>query len=139
MRVKRLNSNKEVLIRVNKYLINWGNSGDSGLERQFRDLIYPYWKGQIILFQCPVIGTLLRIDFVNCNKRLAIEIDGPQHESYNKYMHGNRAGYLSSIKRDIFKERFCEQNNIKLLRLKQYDLDNFSPKYILETFGVNII
>lgn len=140
MRVKKLNSDKEVLLSFKKYKIDWENSGASKLERQFRDLIYPYWKNQIVLYQCFVPGSKLRLDFLNCNKRLCVEIDGKQHGTYVKFFHNNnRLNWMMAWKRDEDKQKWLEDNNIKFLALKQEDLDYFSPKYILEKFGINII
>lgn len=140
MRVIKLNSDKIVTLNTSRYSIDWENDGNSSLERQFRDLIYSYWKTQIILFQPRIPGSLLKLDFLNVNKKLAIEIDGPQHGEFNKHFHNNsRANYLSSIKRDLEKENWCERNQIKLLRLNEEDLWNFSPSYIQQKFGINIV
>ncbi|MDO8610085.1 MAG: hypothetical protein Q7R95_06025 [bacterium] len=140
MRVTRLNSQKTVLLKINKYKIDWENDGNSSLETRFRDLIYPFWKNHIVLFQLIIPSSLLKIDFLNCNKKLAVEINGPQHNSFNKFFHNNsRANYLSSIKRDLIKIKWLEDNNIQLLELQEEDLDNFSPKMIQEKYGINII
>ena len=140
MRVKKLNSSKEVLLNIKKYTIDWENDGNSSLEKQFRDLIFPFWKRSIVLFQCTIPGSLLKLDFLNCNKKLAVEINGEQHDKFNKFFHNNsRNNWLASIKRDISKQQWLEQNNIQLLELIQEDLDLFSPNYILKKYGVNII
>lgn len=140
MKVLRFNSNKEVLISTRKYLIDWENDGASKLEVGFRNLIYPYWKNSIILFQCRIPGSLLRIDFLNCNKRLAVEIDGEQHNSFNKHFHSNsRTNYEASLKRDNDKEKWLERNNIKILHLIKEDLDNFSIDYIYDKFQISLI
>ena len=140
MRVKRFNSNKEILINTKKYLINWENSGASSLETRFRDLIRPFWGNSIVLFQFRIPASLMRIDFFNINKRLAVEINGEQHDSYNEFFHKkSRLNYLSSIKRDMAKDNWCEQNKITILHLTEFDLDVFCPEYIYDKFGVNII
>lgn len=140
MRVKKFNSNKEVSLSTRKYAIDWENDGNSSLERQFRDLIYPYWRNYIVLFQLTVPGSLLKLDFLNCNKRLAIEIDGPQHDKFNKFFHNNsRITWANHMKRDLDKYKWCEENNIKVIQLIKEDLDNFSPKEIEKRFGVSII
>ena len=140
MRVFKLGSNKEVLLRINKYRLDWENDGNSSLEIRFRDLIYPYWRQYIVLFQCTIPGSLLKIDFLNCSKKIAVEINGPQHNSFNKFFHNNsRANYLSSIKRDLVKIEWLEQNKISILELEEADLDCFSPDYIFNKFGINIL
>ena len=49
MRVKKMDSEKEVLIKYRDYLIDWNKRGASKLETQFKSLIYPYWQNSIIL------------------------------------------------------------------------------------------
>lgn len=139
MRVTKLNSSKEVLLKINKYRLDWRNDGNSSLEIKFRDLIYPFWKHYIVLFQCTVPGSLLKVDFLNCSKRLAVEINGPQHNKYIRHFHRSRNGYLNSLKRDISKFKWLEDNHIQILELQGEDLDLFSVDYIFKKFGINIV
>lgn len=140
MKVTNISSGKLVNINSNKYAIDWENDGNSSLEIKFRNLIYPYWKSQIILFQPIVPGSKLKLDFLNINKKLCVEIDGSQHDKYNKYFHNNsRNNWLASLNRDRRKELWLEENNIKLLRLIEEDLNYFSPQYIKKKFNINII
>lgn len=140
MRVKKLNSDKIVSITTYKYLINWETDGNSKPERLFRDLIYKYWKNQIILFQFRIPGSLLKIDFLNVNKRLAVEIDGAQHDKFNPFFHNNSKNtFVQAMKRDIDKDEWCEDNQIKILRLNEEDLDNFSFKAIEKQFGISLV
>jgi len=140
MKVTKLSSDKIVTLKTSKYIIDWENDGNSSLEIMFRNLIYPFWKNYIVLFQPRIPGSLLKLDFMNMNKKLAVEIDGEQHGKFNLFFHNkSRANYLSSIKRDLEKEKWCERNNIQLLRLNEEDLQYFSPKYIQKKFGISLI
>lgn len=140
MTVYKLNSDKEVSINIKRYLIDWKNDGDSKLEKKFIDLIYPFWNRYIVLFQCRVPGSKLRLDILNCNKRLAIEIDGEQHQQFNKHFHANsRIVYLNSLRRDWVKEEWLAKNNIKLIRLNTEDLNNFSLKYVRDKFDISLV
>ncbi len=141
MKVYKLNSSsKLVTLNVGKYKIDWLKDGASKIEKQFRDLIYPFWKNSIVLYQPLIPGSLLRLDFLNVNKRLCVEIDGEQHNSFNKHFHANsRANYLGSIKRDLNKEKWLEDNKILLIRLDADDLNNFSPQDIFDKFNISII
>ena len=133
---------KSKLVTINewKYKIDWENDGASKIEIKFRNLIFPYWKNSIILYQPRIPGSLLRLDFLNVNKKLCVEIDGTQHGSFNKHFHNDsRNEYLASMKRDMDKEEWLQTNNIILIRLIEEDLNNFSEKYIYDKFGVNII
>lgn len=139
MKVTKFNSDKLVSINVRKYLIDWKNDGNSSLERRFRDLIYPYWRHSIVLFQPTIPGCRLKLDFLNVNKKLAVETDGVQHNKFNPFFHNNSKNvYKDAFKRDLIKYKWLEQNDIKLLVLFEEDLKLFSPKYIKEKFGIEI-
>ena len=87
----------------------------------------------------PVYGTRMKVDMINMTKRIAVEVQGAQHESFNKFFHGNsRAKYLASIKRDYEKRIWLENNNFKVLEIREEDLASLSRGYILEKFEVNI-
>lgn len=47
---------------------------------------------------------------------LAVEVDGEQHDKFNKFFHKNGKGFSESIRRDEHKTQFCELNNITLVR-----------------------
>lgn len=139
MKVTKLNSSKLVLLNSKKYLIDWNSNGASKIETQFKKLIFPYWKDKIVLEQCRIPGSLLRMDFLCVNNKLLVEINGEQHDSFNKFFHNNsRAEYLASINRDTKKKNWCESNNINVLYLNKEDLDKFSIKYIIDTYGVDL-
>ena len=128
MKVSKLNQpSKIVLLNTNKFLIDWEKDGASKIEVKFRNLIFPYWKNCIVLYQCRIPGSLLRLDFLNVNKKILVETDGKQHENFNSFFHNNsRANYLASIKRDLSKEKWCEQNGIRVVHLTKEDLEHFS-------------
>lgn len=143
MRVGKLNNpSRLVLISTKRYLVDWEKDGNSKLERKFRELVKPYWKNKyIVLFQMTIPGSLLKIDFFNVNKKIAVEIQGEQHDEWNPFFFKNRMEYASSIQRDMSKYDWCQQNGIKLLELKEEDLNDyvFDPDYIEKKFGVSII
>jgi hypothetical protein len=140
MRVWNLSGRRQILINTKRYNIKWEKDGASKLETRFKELMFPYWNRYIVLEQFRIPGSLLRVDFVNCNKRLAVEINGPQHNSFNKHFHRNSpANFLASIKRDMTKINWLEKNDFKVLELDEEDLDYFSPKYIKEKFEIDIV
>jgi very-short-patch-repair endonuclease len=63
----------------------------------------------------PVDG--LYIDWFIPQIMLAVEVDGEQHDEFNKFFHKNGKGFAESIRRDERKAQFCELNNITLVRL----------------------
>jgi very-short-patch-repair endonuclease len=81
----------------------------------------------------------MKVDMINMTKRIAVEVQGEQHESFNKFFHGNsRAKYLASIKRDYEKRIWLENNNFKVLEIREEDLASLSREYILEKFEISI-
>jgi very-short-patch-repair endonuclease len=83
---------------------------------------------------------MLKVDLLNATKKIAVEIQGDQHESFNKFFHDNsRFKYLQSIKRDVKKEKWLEMNEFKFLQVYESDLKTLSPQYIEEKCGILII
>jgi hypothetical protein len=125
---------------VRKNLINWDGKSRSKLQFKFKQFFCPYWKNHIVYEEFPVYGTMLKVDILNATKKIAIEIQGNQHESFNEFFHDNsRLKYLQSIKRDVKKEKWLEMNEFKFLELYEADLKKLSPQYIEEKCGVLII
>ena len=125
---------------VRKYLIDWEGKSRSKLQFKFKQFFYPYWKNHIVYEEFPVYGTMLKVDILNATKKIAVEIQGDQHESFNKFFHDNsRLKYLQSIKRDVKKEKWLEMNEFKFLELYESDLKVLSPEYIEKKFDIIII
>ena len=125
---------------VRKYLVNWEGKSRSKLQYKFKQFFYPYWKNHIVYEEFPVYGSMLKVDLLNATKKIAVEIQGEQHESFNKFFHDNsRFKYLQSIKRDVKKEKWLEMNEFKFLQLYESDLKTLSPQYIEEKCGILII
>ena len=124
---------------VSKYLINWNKKSRSKLQKRVKDFFRPYWLAHIVYEEFPVYGTRLKVDILNATIKVAIEVNGPQHSSFNKFFHGNsRAKYLASIKRDHEKQLWLEKNQYKLIELEESDLEYLSKKYIEDTFKIKI-
>lgn len=72
-------------------------------------------------------------------KRIAVEVQGAQHDKFNKFFHNNsRANYLRSIARDYEKRTWLESNKFKILEIIDEDLPVLSRDYIEEKFDINI-
>lgn len=140
MKLTKLNSDKTININVARKKINWNAPSKSKPQKLVKDFFRIFWEGKYICvseFRIP--GSLLRWDLVNFNKYLIIEFDGSQHDNYNKFFFKNRLGYLNSIKRDVAKEKWAEKNGFTVIRLIDDDLENLSPEFFEERFGVNIL
>lgn len=130
---------KLVSKNVQKYRIKWEGKCRSNIQFEVKQFFQPYWINHICYEEFPVYGTRMKVDMINMTKRIAVEVQGAQHESFNKFFHSNsRAKYLSSIKRDYEKRVWLEDNNFKVLEITKEDLASLSRGYILEKFEVTI-
>jgi len=138
MRLYSLNG-KLVNKNVSKYLINWDKPSRSKIQFNVKKFFEAYWKSHIVYEEFPVYGSLMKVDLLNATKRIAVEVNGEQHESFNEFFHANsRMNYLQSIKRDCKKAQWLEKNNFKFIELYQKDLKNLCPNFFLENFDINI-
>jgi very-short-patch-repair endonuclease len=82
----------------------------------------------------------MKVDFINISRKIAIEVNGDQHSSFNKFFHNNsRLNYLNSIKRDYKKSVWLEKNGFQLLELETSDLNKLSYDYINHTFKISLV
>jgi len=105
-----------------KYRINWSKKAPSNGSQYVKDFIRYNFGNDIWFEEYRVPGTLLKIDFLNATRCFAIEFHGKQHEEYSKFFHRSRAGYRNSIKRDIKKAEFLQNNKYKLIEIYEEDL-----------------
>ena len=65
----------------------------------------------------------LKFDCYLYEKNICIEYDGIQHFEPIEYFGGTEV-FNETILRDSIKNRYCEQNSIKLIRIPYWDFDN---------------
>lgn len=124
---------------VSRYLIDWNKPSRSKIQFNVKKFFEQYWKSHIVYEEFPVYGSLMKVDLLNATKRIAVEVNGDQHESFNEFFHANsRMNYLQSIKRDCKKAQWLEKNNFKFIELYEKDLKTLSPNFFLENFDINI-
>jgi len=124
---------------VAKYRIKWDAGCRSNFQYEVKQFFKTYWYGQICYEEFPVYGTRMKVDLINMTKRIAVEVQGAQHEEFNKFFHNNsRANYLKSITRDHDKVVWLENNNFKILEIFEADLASLSKEYIFDKFEISI-
>ena len=71
---------------------------------------------------------ILKLDFYSDALKMGIEFDGKYHYNFVERFHKNKEGYLDRLRKDELKNRYCEENGIKLLRItykeKKKDIGN---------------
>jgi hypothetical protein len=79
------------------------------------DLLAAQYPGEHILEEFPCVGETGYLDFFLPSRMLAVEVQGAQHYSFNKFFHRTRADFLEQKKRDRKKAEWCEANGIRLV------------------------
>jgi hypothetical protein len=123
--------------KVSKYLIKWNKKSRSKIQFKVKDFLKPYWKNHIVYEEFPVYGTKMKVDILNATKKIAIEVQGRQHNEFNKFFHKTRANYLESIKRDHLKRQWLEKNNFKLIEIEEKEIKKLS-KTFFESLGMSL-
>ena len=118
---------------VTKYLIDWRKNSRSKLQTRAKRFFQKYWKEHIVYEEFPVYGTRMKVDLLNATKKVAIEVNGPQHSTFNSFFHKNsRLNYLKSIKRDYIKAQWLEANGYELIELSTEEVDNLSEDFLVK-------
>lgn len=86
---------------------------------------------------------LLYFDFYLPNYNYCIEYDGPQHFFFTSGWN-NEENFKKTQKRDQIKNQYCEQHNIKLIRISYKNFDKLSYQYLIDLlnkkyYNINII
>jgi very-short-patch-repair endonuclease len=63
-------------------------------------------------------STSLYLDYYIPALHLAFEYDGKQHFTFIRHFHGSKDGFKRSLGRDRLKEQWCEENGIKIIRIR---------------------
>lgn len=90
----------------------------------------------------PKTNRLLELDGYNENLKIGFEYDGEFHYSKNKSKKYTNSRLNSQKERDGIKDKLCEQNNIKLIRIPYFIKKNNIQEYIQNiciTMGITII
>lgn len=128
---------KAVSKNVSGYLINWDEPSRSKIQFKTKQFLKQYWKNHIVYEEFPVYGSLLKVDFINATRKIAVEVHGPQHSSFNKFFHGeSRLNYLKSIKRDVAKENWLTLNKFILVEVYHDQVDELSEKFFKEKYNI---
>lgn len=92
--------------------------------KQLGDELKKIFPNLTILREMTCFGTRLRLDFFIPSIKIAFEFDGKQHEEYSDFFHKSRINYAKSQLNDMKKHRWCDINNIVLIRIDKKKLDN---------------
>jgi hypothetical protein len=108
---------KRRLSNIKKYLINWEKKSLSNFQTNVKNLLFRFWKHDVVFEEFLVAGTRQRFDFYNLNKRTVIEVQGAQHQKHVEHFHGSILGWVKQIKKDTYKKDFCKLNDISFFEI----------------------
>ena len=113
-------------IPIHKYIINWDRACPSKGSGLVKDYLKSNFKYDVWLEEMRLPGSLLRVDFLNVTRKFAIEYNDTKekghHDHFNKFFHGNRSGFLNSIKRDMKKLDLLQKNGYTVIEIYSHDL-----------------
>jgi hypothetical protein len=123
------------LKNINRYMIDWEKPSRSKFQTNVKNFLKKYWFQNVVFEEMPIVGTRMSLDLYNANKKIAIEVQGRQHQSFVKHFHGDLLNFKYQLDRDQKKESFCSRNGITLVTI--FDKDVISAK-LFEEQGVTL-
>ena len=82
---------------VSKYRIDWDAHSKSKLQFEVKQFLKEFWLNHIVYEEFPVYGSRMRVDFLNATRKIAVEVNGAQHASFNKFFHQNSHSKCNSL------------------------------------------
>lgn len=127
---------KLVSKNVSKYLIDWDGTCKSQIQFKVKQFLKPFWSSYVMYEEFPVYGTLLKVDILNASLRIAVEVQGPQHNNFH-FFHGKAPiNYLNSIKRDMKKVDWLERNEFKLVEINFDQVETLNKNFFKEKYSI---
>jgi hypothetical protein len=122
---------KEFWAFDSKYKIKWDKKAPSKGSQIVKDFLEENFKNHILYEEYRLPKKRLKVDFLSATGRWAIEFHGKQHNSYVKHFHGDKLGFLGSIKRDMEKYNFLKKTGFVVIELYDEDLKDLTYDYFI--------
>jgi hypothetical protein len=93
----------------------------SGPHLKVRELLHELYPTLQVLEEVQILvkkNKDLYLDFYIPLYKLAVEIDGQQHRSYNTFYHRSQSDFVKQKVNDNFKSQWCDLNQIRFIRLR---------------------
>jgi len=127
---------KERLVDLSPFKVDWSAKCLSKFQTNVKKFFHPYWKQHLLFEEVPLVGTKLRFDFLNMSLRIALEVQGAQHLSYNSFFHKNSEDFEKQLERDAVKSIFCKKNHLKLVQIFPEDMPLTIER--VKVLGINL-
>jgi very-short-patch-repair endonuclease len=129
---------REVNKSINKYLVDWDKPCKSKVQSKVKQFFRQHWSTHIVVEEFPVFGTLMRCDLINLTKKIAIETHGMQHDKFVKHFHKTKTGFKNSIKRDLKKHEWLQQNGFELIEIFENEIHFLNEEWLLKKFELEV-
>ena len=93
----------------------------SKIQNNVYNILEGIYGSHAILQDFIIPGTKLSVDFFIPSFSLVIEVDGNQHDKFNSFFHNSRKDLIKQQGRDDNKEKWCQINNLIIVRVKEKD------------------
>jgi len=132
----KFKSTGKLNVNLAPYYVDW-NHKVSAPQKLVKDFLKPFWKSDCVLEEFRIPKTLLRLDLFNVSRHIVVEISPEQHQEFNEFFHKTRAGFLSSLKRDMEKRAWAENEGFTFVEIYADDMEKLSKEWFAEN-GVNL-
>lgn len=129
---------KLVSKNVSKYSIDWEGESLSIIQRKVKKFLKPYWEKHVVYEEFPVYGSRLKVDILNATLKIAVEVNGPQHDDFHYFHNNSPAAYLQGIKNDMKKAEWLEKNGFKLIEINQNEVNSLSLEFFIKNFDLTL-
>ena len=124
---------------VSQYLINWDGKSRSKIQFNTKQFLKPHWRASIVYEEFPVYGSLMKVDILNVSRKIAVEVNGKQHDKFNKFFHANsRVKFLESIKRDMVKREWLEKNGFLVIEIEEDEVKDLNEEFFIKKFNITL-
>lgn len=111
-------------IPTKQYRIDWDPVREvSSWQAATKAFLRPYWENDIVFeeFRIPGAGKL-RVDILNVNKAVVVEVSPESSHSYNAFFHGGSLNrFKDALKRDIKKREWAVKSKFAFVELTDTD------------------
>lgn len=102
-------------LRPSKWKVK--EEGRGKYQSEVGEIVKALFPNELLLEEFPCLGEGLFLDFFMPKKKIAVEVQGQQHSSYNAFFHKDKSDFILQQRRDVLKQRWCDANKIKLVHI----------------------
>ena len=121
MKVKSINNPNTVItwdIRLSSWPMKAQSVCRSKIQYEIGQKIKKRYPLDPVLEDITIPETRLSLDFFIPHRKMAVEVQGEQHDEMNPYFHKSSADFEEQKTRDEMKRFFCELNGIRLIEIR---------------------